>query len=219
MDDDQKNECFRKYEKVLDSYNDHSQFLKSRQRYAFLFELPLTDYKGWAHGLKEAGYATHPQYAEQLIELIEKYKLYDYDKAETMPSRPVASSKPNPKMELRQVMRFNRTKFVIAKPGDSFFKIAAEFDLELEDLLTYNDLTQKDKLQTGTKIYVERKRRKALEPYHVVTKGETMKSISQLHGIRMYHLYKKNHMKAGQEPKPGDVLFLRHKKPQDANSN
>jgi LysM repeat protein len=219
MDDDQKNECFRKYEKVLDSYTDHSQFLKSRQRYAFLFDLPLTDYKGWAKGLKEAGYATHPQYAEQLIELIEKYKLYEYDKAENMSSHPVASTKPHPKMELRQALRFNRTKFVIAKPGDSFFKIATEFDLELEDLLAYNDLTTKDKLPAGTKIYVERKRRKALEPYHVVTKGETMRSISQLHGIRLYHLYKKNRMKTGQEPKPGDILFLRHKKPLDPNSN
>jgi LysM repeat protein len=219
MDDDEKNECFRKYEKVLDSYNDHSLFLKGRQRYAFLFELPLTDYKGWAKGLKEAGYATHPKYAEQLVELIEKYKLYEYDKAETLPARPVTSARPETKMELRQTLRFNRTKFIIAKPGDSFYKIATEFDLELEDLLAYNDLTKKDKLQAGTKIYVERKRRRALEPYHVVTRGETMKSISQLHGIRIYHLYKKNRMKAGQEPKTGDVLFLKHKKPLDPQSN
>jgi LysM repeat protein len=213
MDDDAKNECFRKYEKVLDSYNDHSLFLKGRPRYAFLFDLPLTDYKGWAKGLKQAGYATHPKYAEQLIELIEQYKLFEYDKIEGLPNKPIASAKPQTKMELRQVLRFNRTKFIITKQGDSFYKIATEFNIELEDLLTYNDLTVKDKVQQGTKIYVERKRRKAREPYHVVTKGETMKSISQLHGIRMFHLHKKNHMKLGQEPKVGDVLFLRHKKP------
>ncbi|HEY1039304.1 MAG TPA: glucosaminidase domain-containing protein [Bacteroidia bacterium] len=213
MDDDAKNECFRKYEKVLDSYTDHSLFLKNRPRYAFLFDLPLTDYKGWAKGLKQAGYATHPKYAEQLIELIEKYKLDQYDKQEGLPVKPIASSEPKTKMELRQVLRFNGTKFIIAKSGDSFYKLATEFNLELEDLLTYNDLTTKDKLQAGTKIYVERKRRRAKEPYHVVTKGETIKSISQLHGIRMYHLYKKNRMKPGQEPKVGDVLFLRHKKP------
>lgn len=212
MDDDEKNECFRKYEKVLDSYIDHSLFLKNRPRYAFLFELPLTDYKGWAKGLKEAGYATHPKYTEQLIELIEKYKLYEFDKLQDMHSVPIADATPKTQMELRQVLRFNRTKFIIAKPGDSFFKIASEFDLELKDLLAYNELTKNDKLQAGTKIYVERKRRKALEPYHVVTKGETMKSIAQLHGIRIYHLYKKNRMKEGQEPKVGDVLFLRHKK-------
>lgn len=219
MDDDAKDECFRKYEKVLDSYNDHSLFLKGRQRYAFLFELPLTDYKAWAKGLKEAGYATHPKYAERLIELIEKYKLYQYDEVHDMPVKDVVAAKPPVKMELRQVMRFNRTKFIIAKPGDSFYKIASEFDLELEDLLKYNDFSQKEKLLAGSKVYVERKRRRALEPYHVVTKGETMKSISQLHGIRIYHLYKKNRMKEGQEPKPGDVLYLRHKKPLDGKQD
>lgn len=215
MDDDAKNECFRKYEKVLDSYTDHSLFLKNRTRYAALFELPLTDYKGWAKGLKQAGYATHPKYAEQLIELIEKYKLDQYDKQQGLSPKAITSATPQNRTEIRQVLRFNRTKFVIAKSGDSFYKLATEFDLELEDLLNYNDLSPKDKLQAGSKIYVERKRRKAKEPYHVVTKGETMKSISQLHGIRMYHLYKKNHLKTGQEPKVGDVLFLRHKKPLD----
>lgn len=217
MDDDAKNECFRKYEKVLDSYTDHSLFLKNRPRYAALFELPLTDYKGWAKGLKQAGYATHPKYAEQLIEIIEKYKLNQYDVQEGLPVHHGTSVAPQNKMELRQVLRFNRTKFIITKPGDSFYKIATEFNLELEDLLNYNDLTPKDKVAAGTKIYVERKRRKAREPYHVVTKGETLKSISQLHGIRIYHLCKKNRIKQGREPKVGDVLFLRHKKPLENN--
>ena len=78
-DDDQKDECFRKYETVLDSYTDHSLFLKSRPRYSSLFELNHTDYKGWAKGLKNAGYATDPRYEKQLLELIESYKLYKYD--------------------------------------------------------------------------------------------------------------------------------------------
>jgi flagellum-specific peptidoglycan hydrolase FlgJ len=77
MDDDTANECFRKYECALDSYSDHSQFLFSRSRYSKLFELPLTDYKGWCYGLKSAGYATDPKYPERLIELIEKYKLHE----------------------------------------------------------------------------------------------------------------------------------------------
>lgn len=213
MDDDAKDECFRKYEKVIDSYYDHSLFLKTRQRYSSLFDLALTDYKGWAKGLKAAGYATHPKYAEQLIEIIEQYKLYELDKSTYMPLKPVASSKPKAKMELRDVMRFNHTKFIIVKPGDSYYGIASEFNLELKDIYKFNDLKQSDKLQAGTKLYVERKRRKALEPFHVVTRGETMLSISQLHGIRLYHLYKKNRMKEGEEPKVGDILFLKHKKP------
>ncbi len=77
--DDQNNECFRKYTSVLDSYTDHSLFLKSRARYAELFELNHTDYKGWAKGLKEAGYATDPKYVQHLLEIIETYQLFKYD--------------------------------------------------------------------------------------------------------------------------------------------
>ena len=83
MDDDEKNECFRKYENVLDSYSDHSYFLVSRPRYCFLFQLPKTDYIAWARGLKSAGYATHPQYAEKLIGVIEANHLYDLDTIKT----------------------------------------------------------------------------------------------------------------------------------------
>ena len=82
-DDDEENECFRKYRKVEDSYRDHSIFLKKNVRYSFLFELDLNDYKGWAHGLKKAGYATSPNYAEKLISLIEKYNLSRFDKYST----------------------------------------------------------------------------------------------------------------------------------------
>ena len=79
QDDDERRECFRKYEKAIDSYTDHSNFLRSRSRYASLFDLPITDYKGWAHGLKAAGYATNPKYAQLLIDIIEEYQLYKFD--------------------------------------------------------------------------------------------------------------------------------------------
>jgi LysM repeat protein len=216
LDDDEKNECFRKYQDVLDSYSDHSQFLRNRERYAFLFELPKTDYKAWAKGLKEAGYATHPKYAEQLIELIEQYKLYDLDKDVAINTRTLKEKTPQVKLNLRQVLKFNHTKFIIAKPGDSFYKIASDFDIELEHLFKYNDFVKGEKIVPYEKIYVESKRRKALEPYHVVTKGETMMSISQLHGIKLSSLYKKNRMKLSDaQPKAGTVLFLRKKKPKE----
>lgn len=79
QDDDEKDECFRKYEDALQSYLDHAHFLTSRPRYKGLFELDITDYKGWAHGLKAAGYATNPNYAQILIGLIERYELHRYD--------------------------------------------------------------------------------------------------------------------------------------------
>ena len=216
LDDDEKNECFRKYKDPLDSYSDHSQFLRNRDRYAFLFELPKTDYKAWAKGLKEAGYATHPTYAEQLIDLIEKHKLNELDKDVVLTMRNVKEKAPQVKLNLREALKFNHTKFIITKPGDSFYKIATDFDLELEDIFKYNDFAKSEKIIPYEKIYVEAKRKKALEPYHVVTKGETMMSISQLHGIKLNSLYKKNRMKPSDaQPKAGTVLFLRNKKPKE----
>ena len=79
-DDDDKGECFRKYDSASDSYRDHSLFLTERGRYSFLFEYSITDYKAWAKGLKKAGYATNPRYPELLIDLIQKYNLNKYDK-------------------------------------------------------------------------------------------------------------------------------------------
>jgi len=216
MDDDEKNECFRKYSSALESYSDHSLFLYSRSRYASLFELPITDYKGWCYGLKAAGYATDPKYPERLIAIIEKYKLHEYNVIESTPKQKFPThADEKPQLAIRQVYRFNRIQFTIAKENDSFFKIANDFNIELDDLLEYNDLSKHDKLQYGQKIYIERKRRRALEPYHVVQKNETLKSISQLHGIRMSSLTKKNKLKPTDTLKIGDVLYLRHKKPRE----
>lgn len=214
MDDDEKNECFRKYNDVLDSYSDHSMFLYSRSRYSFLFELSLNDYKAWCYGLKQAGYATDPRYAERLIELIEKYKLHQLNTIENTPKQnfPSHGDIKKPEMVIREVYRFNRIQFIIAKDGDTFFKIASDYNLELDKLLDYNDFTYSDKIVYGQKIYIQKKRRKALEPYHVVQKNETLKSISQLHGIRLSMLCKKNKLNAGDKLKVGDVLYLRQKK-------
>jgi LysM repeat protein len=213
MDDDEANECFRKYEQVLDSYSDHSLFLFSRSRYASLFELKITDYKGWCYGLKNAGYATDPSYPERLIKLIEKYNLQDLNHIENTPKLNFPSQEIiQPELVIRQVYRFNHVQFIIAKENDSFYKIAHDFNLELKDLLIYNDLTKSDKLTYGQKIYIQKKRRKALEPYHVVQKNETLKSISQLHGIRLNSLCKKNKLKSEDTLKIGDILYLRQTK-------
>ena len=213
MDDDSANECFRKYENVLDSYSDHSLFLFSRSRYSPLFELPINDYKGWCYGLKNAGYATDPKYPERLIQLIEKHKLQDLNVIENtpkqnFPSQDVVKSE----MSIREVYRFNHIRFVIAKDNDSFYKISHDFNIELNQIMEFNDLTKVDKLSYGQKIYIEKKRRRALEPYHVVQKNETLLSISQLHGIRLNLLCKKNKLKPSDKLKIGDVLYLRQKK-------
>lgn len=90
--DDTLNECFRKYSSVEESYLDHSLFLKSRSRYAHLFNIPVTDYKSWCRGLKAAGYATYTNYAEELIKIIEELKLYRYDLTEFVPCQLILNS-------------------------------------------------------------------------------------------------------------------------------
>jgi LysM repeat protein len=214
-DDDTKDECFRKYSSVLDSYTDHSNFLKSRSRYSGLFELKRTDYKGWAKGLKQTGYATDPKYTERLVDLIETHQLYQYDQVDELPNIVVAASKPSPPetMEAREILRFRFIKYIVVKPGDSFYKIAVDTDKDLWQLYRFNDLEPNSKLIAGQKLYLQPKRNKAKEPFHTVKKGETMKSISQLHGIKLKKLYKKNNMKAGEEPKTGDQLYMRAQKP------
>ena len=218
QDDDAKDECFRKYETVLESYSDHSAFLKSRPRYSFLFELRTTDYKGWAKGLKEAGYATDPRYTERLLELIETYKLFQFDKVDELPS---ISNKTDEKKkpetlkirDSREILRFRSIKYVIVKADDTFSKIAKETDKDLWQLYKYNDLTEKDQLETGQRLYLQPKRNRAKEPFHIVKRGDTMKSISQLYGIKLKKLYKKNKLKTGEEPEMGAKIYLRKNKP------
>jgi hypothetical protein len=84
-DDDAKDECFRRYKSPIESFEDHSQFLKAA-RYEKLFTLKITDYKGWAHELKKAGYATHPEYPQRLIRIIEEYGLTIYDQKDFTPA-------------------------------------------------------------------------------------------------------------------------------------
>lgn len=217
QNDDDTNECFRKYASVYDSYADHSQFLKTRQRYAALFELKTTDYKGWARGLKSAGYATDPRYADRLIEIIERYKLYDYDKQDGFPVA-TATIETNPQTTVsstvsrREVYLNNNVKYVIVKPGDSFMKIAQELELGVWQLYKYNELKKGAKLTPGQMLYIQPKRSKGDEATHTVKPGDTMYSISQQYGVKVKALYKLNNLPPGSQPKAGDVILLRKKR-------
>ncbi len=217
QDDDEKHECFRKYPSVYDSYVDHSQFLKNRQRYAGLFELKITDYKGWARGLKAAGYATDPRYADRLIDIIERNKLYEYDKLESLPS--ASSPKPNAgqvtsAINGRQVFLNNDIKYVIVKADDTFSKIANDLNMGVWQLYKYNDMTSSTALQAGMLLYIQPKRRRAESAEtHTLKPGETMHDISQRYGIRLKSLYKLNRLEYGTIPKSGEVLHLRKRKP------
>jgi len=213
LDDDAKNECFRKYTEVLESYEDHSLFLKTRSWYASLFELKTTDYAGWAHGLKKAGYATNPKYAELLIQLIEDNRLYELDKIKEISkinTSPVTLTTNKPtQFNKHEIDLYNGIKAIVVKQGDTFVGLSQELDLRLWQLHKYNDLDKSVKLNKGEIIYIQPKKNKAKAEFHIVEKGETMYSISQKYGIKIKKLYQKNKIEPGTEPRPGYKLYLR----------
>lgn len=127
-DDDEKGECFRKYDHPMTSYRDHSLFLTTRSRYASLFDLREDDYKGWAKGLRKAGYATDPRYPQKLITLIEKYQLYKYDEQVLN----VSGRKKRHKN--------NREKTHIVRRGDTLYSISKRYNTSVETLKRANRL-------------------------------------------------------------------------------
>ena len=222
-DDDRKDECFRKYKNSEGSYMDHSLFLRGGRRYATLFDLEPTDYKGWAHGLKKAGYATNPKYAEMLIKIIEDNELHKFDKGVT-----IAVESPRKGTgqlvdvdgftidiyKTRSVYIRNRIKYIIVKEGDTFESLTKELSLMPWQLHKYNDLTKDSTLRVGQEIYIQPKRWRAERNHsvHTADTGETMYSISQMYGVKLKSLYRKNRMKVGEEPEVGQTINLRKKK-------
>lgn len=202
-DDDEEGECFRVYKSAADSYEDHSVFLVTGERYASLFSLADTDYVGWANGLKQAGYATNPKYAEKLIELIERYDLDRFDSTQERTSRNLGPHTP---------YIANDLVYIVARQGDTMQSIADEFGIPKRKLLCYNDLYRKYVPVKGDVIYLHRKYRKAKKPHtqHVVGDGESMYVISQKYAVRLNRLYKMNKVTYDTySPMEGDVVRLR----------
>ena len=203
--DDARGECFRAYKHPKQSYEDHSKFLAGRPRYASLFKLKITDYKGWARGLKKAGYATDPRYAQRLIDIIE---LYDLDKYDKKGGLKWMKENPNP----HQPYIANGLLYMVVRAGDTWKSISKEFDISQKKLRKYNDLYKGYELQPGDILYLEKKNRKAQKEHivHVLRAGESMYLISQKYGIRLKNLYKLNKMQADEPaPEVGTILRLR----------
>ncbi len=234
-DDDEKAECFRKYSSPEESFNDHSLFLTSRPRYASLFSLDIKDYKGWAYGLKAAGYATNPKYAEMLIRIIEENQLYLYDTEQSQEILIAQNSNvtpPNNKAEVKEEIAHNNTfdyvevtngnrsiyenngvRLIISREGDNAQKIADDVGIHTFQILQYNELGKSEKIKAGSIIYVEPKKKKGNTDFHIVTKGQTMRDIAQLYAIKLNSLYKKNGITEGHDPQEGDKIYLKESKP------
>ena len=230
MDDDEKNECFRKYNSAEQSFEDHSLFLMTRSRYASLFTLDESDYRAWASGLKKAGYATNPDYPKLLIKIIEENRLYEFDQKGALPfsdrnafdiqKLPLAYKKMASTADYevinfgqmnRKVLKNNRINYTVARKGDTMEKLANDLDIMPWQIQRYNELDKNDKLSEGQIIYLQPKRRRGAVAYHVVKEGESMYTISQLYGIKLRLLYRKNRMAPGSEPSVGQKLSLRSK--------
>lgn len=204
-DDDARNECFRAYKHPRDSYEDHSKFLRTGARYAFLFRLKITDYKGWARGLKKAGYATDPRYADRLIDIIE---LYDLDKYDRKGGLKWAEEFPDP----HQPYLANELLYIVARRGDTFESLSKEMGISKKKIRKYNELPKDYKFQGGEIVYLEKKRSRATKDHicYTVRPGDSMYSISQKFGVRLSCLYKMNNMKPeSPAPKVGEILRLR----------
>jgi len=209
-DDDAKQECFRKYNNVNESFRDHSVFLSERSRYSFLFELNKKDYRGWAKGLQKAGYATNKLYAKKLINIIKEYNLAQYDNKRLSKKQREELFADNRRSN-SAIYEENYIKYVLAEKGQYYDDIAEEQDVWLWQLLKYNESDIDRVLVEGEKVYLQPKRRKSSHSYHVVQQGETMYSVSQLYGIKIKYLYKKNRMNVGSEPYVGQKLSLKNK--------
>lgn len=223
QDDDRPDECFRKYKDPLDSYRDHSLFLTTRDRYKGLFSLKADDYKGWAQGLKAAGYATNPNYPELLIKTIERFSLYQYDRGPasiaSMPSAIVPAVSPAfknleysyfaPGPGNKRTYLNNHSWFTFAGKGETLQDLSEAFQIPVSKLIRFNDLEKGQPIREGDPVYLSKKQGRSEVKTHKVESGQSMWEISQIYAVQLKKLSRKNGMVPGREPVAGTLLILR----------
>ena len=224
-DDDAPGECFRVYDSVAESYRDHSDFLRYRDRYKFLFDLERTDYKGWAYGLKQAGYATDPGYPAKLIKYIEDYNLARYDVLEKVeeaevPLSPHRIEAPVTAMAneefnfplTRELYSKNGVPFVYALEGETYKSIAKYYHLFPKEILRFNDLKKDQTLLPGSVVYLAYKKthtQPGLDKYIVEENGEDFHAICQRFAVKEKSILKLNGWKKAPVLSEGDEVKLR----------
>ncbi|MBM3921076.1 MAG: LysM peptidoglycan-binding domain-containing protein [Sphingomonadales bacterium] len=210
-DDDAPDECFRGYTNAMESYRDHSLFLKGASRYDFLFNMPATDYRAWAHGLRQAGYATNPAYGDIIVGVVERYRLSMYDSMLVL-----GEDYSSPDTAAGRLIQMHGLPAIIVSKSRNPEDIARLYDMGVWQIYKYNDLKRGEELKPGEILYLKPKKRKGDEKYHMVKEGETLRDISQQHSVKLKYLEKFNHVMASQSLKPGEVIYLRDKRQKDS---
>ena len=212
--------CFRQYRNPDASYVAHSEFLRDPAksfRYGFLFRLEPTDYKAWAKGLRQAGYATNPRYPELLISIIERYNLNQYDTPGAVD--PVDVEVPTNEM-ITGILRANDVSYFVSEAPISVAEVAKQVDLSARRLLEYNEGLSKDDQQVtpGDRVYLQKKRNsyRGKEVYHTVEAGETLYDIAQRYGLKLDKLAIRNRLQENDNPATGVKVKLRGSKIKDA---
>ena len=227
-DDDARGECFRKYADPADSYKDHSDFLKTRAHYASLFNLDPTDFEGWAHGLKKAGYATNPKYPQILIRIIKDYNLQDYTlvalgrkamEPDALALKPAGSNTETIASEVNNsrlprktypqgVFQINRTNVIYVTKSTPYLALALEYKIPLRRLFEFNDLADTEMTGDHQLVFIQRKRREGATAVHKVEEGETLHDIAQSEAIQLESLLSYNYLRSDVAPSPGRELYL-----------
>jgi LysM repeat protein len=232
-DDDAEGECFRLYKTAEDSYRDHSNFLRGNDRYGLLFKLDVKDYKGWAYGLKTAGYATNPSYPQILIKNIEQYNLQQYtliaageaprfesgkyeDDAEekiTTISSVVSEEKVADEATMLdisdKVITVNGSKCVFAGKGTSLLVVATKNSIALNKMLGFNELSEDGMLTKNQYLFFEKKSKTGENDFYVTKAGESLYDIAQKNGIQLQYMLNYNHLWGNEDIKPGTKIYLR----------
>ena len=223
--DDAPNECFRKYNNPEDSYKDHSDYLKTSPRYAELFQLDPSDYKGWAYGLKRAGYATNPKYSQIVISNIEKYNLQQYDylsteEVDNISILKIAQQENSIKTDvfvdvsaiensIKLKNKINGLRALMAPKGSSLLVIASKAAIDLGKLLDYNDLSTDGLLKDEQVIYLEKKPKQGNRDFYIALQRETLYDIAQNNAVQLKYLSQLNGLAVNETVQKGTKIKLR----------
>ncbi len=232
-DDDAEGECFRAYTDAAESYRDHSDFLRNNKRYASLFSLDADDYKGWAKGLKKAGYATNPRYPELLIKYIEQYNLQQYtllamneipasDISKANDEKGSKSTSPEVKDEKTvatdeaavitgepgKIITINKVKCVFVNKGTSLLALATKQNINLNKLMEFNDFAEEGILKKDQYIFLQKKSKTGEKEYYIVQPGERVHDVAQKNGIQLQYLREYNDLQGIELMPAGTRLLL-----------